>query len=152
MRSLPESPRLGGLEDGSVSLVTGPGHSADYGELDVVLPEEVGLGPADVVLLLEHGRPDDRDGVSGGPVVACHFHVQLAHCPVQRHIPVLFVHVVDAGAGLVPEHDSEGFDMIGSPLIDFVDGQDLALCSFGLELPAQVVPEFGFGDDFVVGE
>ena len=37
-------------------------------------------------------------------------------------------------------------------LLDFVDGEELALSALGLELPAEVVPELGFGDDRVSGE
>ena len=42
--------------------------------------------------------------------------------------------------------------MIGPPLEDLVDGENLALGSFGLELSTQMVPELGLGDDFVSGE
>ena len=42
--------------------------------------------------------------------------------------------------------------MVGSPLKDLVDGEDLTLGSFSLELPTQVIPELGLCDDFVSGK
>ena len=140
------------FEDGTVFLGAGSGYASDDGELEGVLPQQVALGSADVVLLVENGSADDGDGVLGGSVVAGHLHVQLADGSVQRDISVLFVHVVDTGSGLVAEDDAKGLDMVGFALMDFVDGEDLALSALGLELPAEVVPELGFGDDRVSGE
>ena len=42
--------------------------------------------------------------------------------------------------------------MVGSALEDFVDREDLSLGALGLELPAEVVPELGLGDDIVASE
>lgn len=112
---------FGGFENRLESSVAGSGGGPDDGELQVVLPEQVRLGSSDVVLLVEHGGSDDRDGVSGGSVVACHVHVQLADGPVEGNVSVLLVHVVVSGSGLISEHYSVGFNMIGSFFVDLVD-------------------------------
>ena len=78
--------------------------------------------------------------------------MELADGSIERDISVLLVHVVVSGSGLISQDNSEGLDMVGSSLEDFVDGQDLPLSSFGLELSAEMVPEFGFSNDFVGGE
>lgn len=152
LRSLSESSGLGGFEDSSVSLVAGSGDSSEDGELDVVLPEQVGLGSSDVVLLVEDGSSDDGDGVPGGSVVTGHFHVELADSSIERDVSVLLVHVVNSGSGLISEDNAEGFDMVGSFFIDFVDGKNLTLSCFGLELPSKMIPELGFSDNFVGSE
>lgn len=85
-------------------------------------------------------------------MVAGHFGVELADGAVQRDISVLLVHVVVSSSGLVAKHDSEGFNVGGSALKDFVDGENLSLGTLGLELPSQMVPEFRFSNDFVPRE
>ena len=151
-RSLAESVGSVGLEDASVPEVAGTRSSPEDGKLDLVVPVLVASGSSDLFLLVEDGGADDRDGVGGGAVVAGHFGVQLADSSVQGDVSVLLVHVVVASAGLVPEDDAEGLDVIGSALEDLVDREDLSLGALGLELATQVVPELGLGDDFVAGE
>ena len=141
-----------GLEDGSVSLVTGPGSSPEDGELELGVSELDGPGSPDLVLLVEDDSLDDGDGVRGGSVVTGHLSVELADGSIERDISVLFVHVVVVSPGLISEDDSECFDMVGFPLEDLVDGKDLSLSPLGLELSTQVVPELCFGNNSVTGE
>ncbi len=82
-------------------------------------------------------------------MVTSHLSVELTDCSVKGNVSVLFVHVVVSSSGLISKDDAEGLDVIGSFFEDFVDSQDLSLSSFGLELATEMVPEFGFGDDFV---
>jgi hypothetical protein len=56
---------------------------------------------------------------------------------------------VVSSSGLIPQDNAEGFHMVWSLLEDLIHLQDLSLCAFGLELVAEMVPEFGFGNDFV---
>lgn len=128
IRSLPESSGLGTFENSFVPPVAGSGDGPGDGEPDVVVPEKVGAGSSDVVLALEDCSSDDGDGVPGGPVVAGHFHVELADCAVEGDVPELLVHVVNSGPGLVPEDDAEGLDVVGPSFEDLVDGKDLSLC------------------------
>ncbi len=152
LRSLPESSWLGGLEDSSVSLVAGSGDSPEDGELEAVASEKVRFGSSDVILLGEDSGSDDRDGVSGGSVVTSHFHMKLTDSTVEGDVSVLFIHVVNSSSGLISEDDAESFDVIGSFFVDFVNSENLTLSSFSLELSSKVIPEFGFGNNFVGGE
>ena len=52
-----------GLEDGSVSFVTGTRSGPEDGELEVDIPELHGPGPPDFGLLVDDDSPDDGDGV-----------------------------------------------------------------------------------------
>ena len=139
-------------EDASVSPLAGAVGSPEDGKPELVVSELDALGSPDFVLLVEDGSPDDGDGVGGGAVVSSHLSVQLAHGSIQRDISVLFVHVVVSSPGLVPEHDSESFDMSWLALKDLIDCKDLSLSTLGLELSAEVIPEFGFGNDFISSE
>jgi hypothetical protein len=56
---------------------------------------------------------------------------------------------VVSGSGLISQDNAEGLNMVGSSLEDLIDLQDLTLSALGLELVAQMVPEFGFGNHFV---
>jgi hypothetical protein len=141
-----------GLEDGMISPAAGAGGSPEDGELELGVPELVGPGSPDFVLLVEDGGLDDGDGVVGSSVVTGHLSVQLADGSVEGDVSELLVHVVVGSSGLVPQHNAEGLDMVGSSLEDLVDGQDLALSSFCLELATEMVPEFGLGDDLVRSE
>lgn len=141
-----------GLEDGSVPAVAGTGSSPQDWELQLGVSVLDGPGSPDLVLLVDHHGPDDRDGVGGGSVVSGHLGVELADGSVEGHVSVLLVHVVVGGPGLVPQDNAEGLDVVGLPLEDLVDGEDLSLGSLGLELATQVVPELGLGDDLVPGE
>lgn len=151
-RSLSESSWLSGLENSSVSLVAGSWDGPEDGELNIVVSEEVRFGSSDVVFLAKNSGSDDGDGVSGGSVVTSHFHMKLTDSTVKGDVSVLFIHVVDSSSGLISEDDAESFDVVGSFFVDFVDGEDLALSSLGLELPSKVIPEFRFSNDFVGSE
>ena len=85
-------------------------------------------------------------------MVTGHLSVELTDSTVERYISELLVHVVVSSSGLIPQNNAEGLDVIGSLFIDFVDGQDLSLGSFGLELTTEMVPELGFGNDFVASK
>ena len=85
-------------------------------------------------------------------MVTGHLGVKLADGSVDGDVSVLLVHVVVGSPGLVPQDDAEGLDMVGPPLEDLVDGEDLSLGSLGLELTTEMVPELGLGDDLVPGE
>lgn len=120
-RSLPESSGFGGFENSSVSFVAGSGDGSEDGELDLAVPEEVGFGSSDIVLLAEHCGSDDGNGVPGGPVITGHIHVELADGSVEGDVSVLLVHVVNTSSGLISQHDSESFDMIGSFFVDLIN-------------------------------
>lgn len=74
-------------------------------------------------------------------MIACHFHMKLANCTIERHITILLVHVVDAGPGLVAEDDAESFHVVRSALIDLIHRENLTLGTFGLQLLPQMIPE-----------
>lgn len=54
-------------------------------------------------------------------MITGHIHVQLTDSSVQGNISVLLVHVVVSGSGLISEHYSVSFDMVGSFFVDLVD-------------------------------
>jgi hypothetical protein len=56
---------------------------------------------------------------------------------------------VVSSSGLISQDNAESFDVVRSSLEDLIHLQNLTLCALGLELVAQMVPEFGFGNDFV---
>ena len=85
-------------------------------------------------------------------MVSGHLCVELTDSSIERDISVLLVHVVVGSSGLISQDNAEGLDVVGSSLKDLVDGQDLSLSSFGLQLTTEMVPELGLGDDFVSGE
>lgn len=85
-------------------------------------------------------------------MVACHFSMKLTDSSIESNITVLLVHVANSGSGLIPEDNTESFDMVGSALKDLIDGEDLSLGALGLELTPEMVPEFRFGYDFVWGK
>ena len=87
----------GGLEYAAITPVAGTGDSADDGELESAIPVEVRTRSADIVLGLQHGGSDDRNGVGRGSVVAAHFLMELADGSVEGDVSVLLVHVVDGG-------------------------------------------------------
>jgi hypothetical protein len=59
---------------------------------------------------------------------------------------------VVSSSGLISQNNSEGFYMVGSSLENFVHWQNLTLCALGLQLVAQMIPEFRFSDNFVTSE
>lgn len=142
----------GGSEDTSESPLAGPLDSAQNWKSDLVIPELDAPGSSDLVLLVKNGSADDGNSIGGGAVVSGHLSVELADCSVEGDIAVLLVHVVVARAGLIPQNNAEGLDMVGLAFEDFIDGKDLSLGALGLELASKVVPEFGLGDDFISGE
>lgn len=58
-RSLSESSWLCGLENRSVSLVTGSWHCSNYWELSIICSEQVRPGSSDVVLVVQYCCSDD---------------------------------------------------------------------------------------------
>lgn len=85
-------------------------------------------------------------------MISSHFSMELTDSTVERNISELLVHVMVSSSRLISEDNSEGFDVIGSSFKDFVNGQDLSLSSFGFVLTTEMVPEFGFGNNFVSGK
>ena len=120
--------------------------------MDFRVPELVTSGSANLILVVQDCSLDDRDGVMGSPMITSHLSMELTDCSIQRYISVLFVHIVISGSGLISEDNSECFDMSWSSFEDLVDCKDLTLSSFGLELSTKMVPEFGFGYNFVSSE
>merc|ERR1719347_1708934 len=120
--------------------------------LDSAGQRELDLG---VVHLLDQGTaglvsghsltPDDLDGVSPGPVPGAHVPVALGDSASHGQVPVLPVHVVGAGPGVVSQPDAEVLDLHRLPLLDLLHADDLA--GGLLELPqlSQEVPEPGLG-------
>ena len=68
------------------------------------------------------------------------------------YAPVLAVHVVGAGAGVVAEPDAEVLDLQRLPLLDLLHGHDLARGLLELPQLPQEVPEAGLGHDGVRSE
>lgn len=85
-------------------------------------------------------------------MVTGHVHVELADGTVEGDISVFFVHVVDSGSGLVSEHNTKCFHMVGSLLVDLINGQDLTLSCFGLKLASQMIPELRFGHNLIISK
>lgn len=142
----------GGSEDGAVFLLTGPVGDSEDGESDLGVLELVRAGSSDLGFSVEDCSLDDGDGVGGSTMIAGHLCVELTDGSVEGDVTVLLVHVVVSGPGLVPEDNTESFDVVGSALEDLIDSEDLSLGALGLELTPEMVPEFRFGDDFVLGE
>lgn len=69
-----------------------------------------------------------------------------------RHLAVLLVHVVGAGARVVADPDAEVLDLQGVGLVDLVQADDLAVGLLDLLELHQEVPEAGLGDDLIGGE
>ena len=78
-----------------------------------------------------------------------HVPVALGNGAAHGQVPVLPVHVVGAGPGVVPQPDAEVLDLHGLPLLDLLHADNLA--GGLLELPqlSQEVPEPGLGHDHV---
>ena len=81
-----------------------------------------------------------------------HVPVTLGDGATHGQVPVLPVHVVGAGPGVVSQPDAEVLDLHRLPLLDLLHADDLA--SSLLELPqlSQEVPEPGLGHDHVGGK
>ena len=84
-----------------------------------------------------------------GPVPGSHVPVALGDGAPHGQVPVLPVHVVGAGPGVVPQPDAEVLDLHGLPLLDLLHADNLA--GGLLELPqlSQEVPEPGLSHDHV---
>ena len=54
-----------------------------------------------------------------------------------------------SGSWFISKDNTESFDVIGPPLKDLIDCEDLTLGTLGLELTSKMVPEFGFGGNFI---
>ena len=59
---------------------------------------------------------------------------------------------MNSGSGLISEDDTEGFNVIGSSFINFVDSKNLTLSSFSFKLSSKVIPKLRFSDYFVGSE
>jgi len=132
----------------STSLLLDP---ASQGELDlgvVHLCHEWAAALAG----LNNLTPDDLDSVSPGSVPGSHVPVALGDSGRDGQVPVLTVHVVGAGPGVVSQPDTEVLDLKWLPLPDLLDRHDLS--SSLLELPElpQEIPETRLGNDLVGGE
>ena len=84
-----------------------------------------------------------------GPVPGSHVPVALGDGAPHGQVPVLPVHVVGAGPGVVPQPDAEVLDLHRLPLLDLLHADNLA--GGLLELPqlSQEVPEPGLSHDHV---
>jgi hypothetical protein len=74
-------------------------------------------------------------------MITTHLHMQLTDCSIKGNISEFFIHVMNAGSGLISEDDAEGLDVIGSSFEDFIDRQDLSLRALCFELSSQVIPK-----------
>ena len=137
------------FENISVSFLTCTDNSSENWKFDFIISVEAGSGSSDLALLVEDCSSDDGDCVRWGSVVTGHLCVELTDCTVQRHISVLFIHIVVSGSWFISKDNTESFDVIGPPLKDLIDCEDLTLGTLGLELTSKMVPEFGFGGNFI---
>ena len=96
--------------------------------------------------------PNNLDGVGPGPVPGSHVPVALGDGSGDGEVPVLTVHVVGAGPGVVSQPDAKVLDLKWLPFPDLLHGHDLT--GGLLELPElpQEVPEAGLGNDLVGGK
>lgn len=150
--SLAECAGSGGSENRVISPSACASSAAENGKLDIFSSVLNRSWSSDLLLFVEHCSLDDRDGVRWSPVVTSHLSVELTNGTVKGNISVLLVHVVVSSSGLISQNNSESFYMVGSSLENFVHWQNLTLCALGLELVAQMVPEFRFSDNFVTSE
>merc|ERR1719431_2246924 len=136
-----------GLSESS-SLLLDP---AWQGELDLGV---VHLGDqwAPALASLHNLAPDDLDGVGPGPVPGPHVPVALGDGCGHGEVPVLAVHVVGAGPGVVLQPDSEILDLKRLPLSDLLHGHDLS--GGFLELPKlpQEIPKARLCNNLVSGK
>eukprot|EP00178_Gracilaria_changii_P021125 TRINITY_DN6286_c0_g1_i1.p1 TRINITY_DN6286_c0_g1~~TRINITY_DN6286_c0_g1_i1.p1 ORF type:complete len:134 (-),score=8.48 TRINITY_DN6286_c0_g1_i1:79-480(-) len=107
------------------------------------------FGSSDIVFASKNCSSDNRDSVSRGSVVACHFHVELTDCTIQRNISVFFVHVMNSGSGLIPEDNAESFNVVWPSFKNLINRQYLSLGALCLELSSKMIPEFGFSDNII---
>ena len=101
IQSLSEGTRPGCLENAPVSSVAGSGHCSDNREFQPILTIQMRLWSTNIVLWSKHSSANNGNCILRGSVVSRHFHVKLADCSIEGNIPVLFVHVMDAGSGLI---------------------------------------------------
>ena len=137
------------LENSTISPLASSDGISEDGELKLGVSELEGSGSSDFILFVEDHSLNDGNGVRRCSMISRHFRVKLADSSIERNISVLFVHVDMCSSRLISQDNTESFDMIGSSLKDFINAEDLSLSSFGFELTTEMVPEFGFGDDFV---
>ena len=137
-----------GSEDRVISSVAGSGGSAENGKLDISSVLKTS-GSSNLLSLVENGSSDNWDGIRRGSVVTSHLSMELTDGSVKWDISVFLVHVVVSGSWLISQDNAKSFDMIGSSFEDLINWQNLTLCRLGLELVAQMVPEFGFSNDFI---
>ena len=138
-----------GLENSTISPVASSDGISEDGELNFGVSELERFGSSDFILLVEDHSLNDGNSVRRCSMISRHFRVKLTHSSIERNISVLFVHVDMCSSRLISQDDTESFDVIGSSLKDFINTEDLSLSSFGFELATEMVPEFGFSDNFV---
>jgi len=89
---------------------------------------------------------EDMNRTEARAMSSSHVLVQGNNGISSRHLSVLFVHVVGAGAGIISDPDTEVLDFERALLMDFVQGDDLTISLLDLAEFHQEVPETGLGD------
>jgi len=149
-RLLSEGGRAVGAEDLALRL-RDQRHTTDVRELQVLRQHLLHVSAADLVLL-DDGSLQDLDAGRLSTVAAGHLADHLTNSTVDRDIPVLLVHVVGVGTGLVSEPDAVVGDD-GRRLVQQLSlTQDLTSGSLSLVNLLHEVPELGAGEDLVLGE
>jgi hypothetical protein len=104
------------------------------------------------------------DGSETSTMSGSHILVERIDGIGSRHLSVLLVHVVGAGAGIVADPDAKVLDLFGALLVNLglsitcmphlnipylVDAHNLTVCLLDLAELGEEIPESGFGNDIV---
>lgn len=148
----PRVVRSDSSENSSVSSVSRSWESAvRHWELDAVRVESRGVR-ATAVLGGDIGRLDDLDVRPADTVASGELRVHLLDGTGEAGVPILLVHVVGTGAGVVANPHTKVLHGLWVLLVDLVHGEDLS--SGGL-YPSELghkVPEAGTSTHLILGE
>jgi len=118
-------------------------------EFQILGKELLDVWTTDIGGLLDLNDLEDVDRPEASAVTGGHVLVECVHGFSSRHLTVLLVHVVGAGARVVSNPDTEVLDLLGALLVDLVQRNDLAVRLLDLSQPSEEVPESRLGDDGV---
>jgi len=118
-------------------------------KLEVLGDELLDVGSADLVGGGELDDFEDMDAPESRAMSGSHVLIQSIDGLGPAHLPILFIHVVGAGATVVSDPDAEVLDLEWALLVDGIEGNNLAVGLLDLAQLHEEVPESGFGDHLV---
>ena len=103
----------------------------------------------DVLSLLKLNNLEDVDRSKSRSVAGSHILVKSVNGSSTGELTVLLVHVVGTGTRVVTDPDTEVLDLVGSLLVNLVDGDNLTSSLLNSSELGQEVPESRLGNDSV---